>query len=75
MPRIVALITPSHAVIILHPGILGLSANMVPNKPAANVFNNIPRNPPFCSFALFSIVSLTTPFINTPNSLRDLTIS
>ena len=31
------------------------------------------RNPPFCSFASFLIVSLT-PFINKPDSLRDLTI-
>ena len=28
--------------------------------------NNIPRNPPFCSFASFLIV-LLTPFINKPD--------
>ena len=35
--------------------------------------NNIPRNPRFCSFASFLIVS-QTPYINNPDSSRDLTI-
>ena len=35
--------------------------------------NSILRNPPFCSFALFLIVSLT-PSNNNPESSRDLTI-
>ena len=33
--------------------------------------NNIPGNPPFCSFASFLIVSLTT-INNKPDYLRDL---
>ena len=35
--------------------------------------NNMLRNPPFCSFTSFAIVSLTTG-INKPNSSRDITI-
>ena len=35
--------------------------------------NSILRNPPFCSLALFLIVSLT-PFNNIPESSKDLTI-
>ena len=46
---------------------------MFPNKFAPNVTNSIRRNPPFCSLASFSIVSLTH-FDNKPESLRDLTI-
>ena len=34
------------------------------------MYNNVPRNPPVCSFALFLIISLT-PFINKPESSRD----
>ena len=34
---------------------------------------NMPRNPPFCSFASFLIVSLTT-FIDKPESVRNLII-
>ena len=34
--------------------------------------NNIPRNPPFCYFASFLIVSLTS-FINKPDFCSDLT--
>ena len=43
------------------------------NKLTTNVPNSILRNPPFCSFSSFLIVSLT-PFFNNPNSSRDLTI-
>ena len=61
------LIDPSSAVII------PLPVNRFSNKLAPKVPNNIPKNPPFCSFALFLIVSLT-PFINKAESLRGLTI-
>ena len=44
-----------------------------PNKLAPKLPNKIPRNLPFCSFASFLIVSLT-PFINKPDSSKDLTI-
>ena len=44
-----------------------------PNKLAAKMRNNIPRNPPFCYFVSFIIVSLR-PFINKPDSSSDLTI-
>ena len=53
--------------------IVPLPVNRFSNKLAAKVTNNIPRNSPFCYFALFLIVSLT-PFINKPDSSRDLTI-
>ena len=49
-----------------------LPANIFPNILAANVPNNILRNPPFCAFASFLIVSLT-PFNNNPESSKDLT--
>ena len=42
-----------------------LSANIFPKRLAPNVPNSIPRNPPFCSFASFLIVSLT-PSNNNP---------
>ena len=48
-------------------------ANIFPTKLAPNVPYNILRNPPFCSFALFSFFSLT-PYNNKPESSRDLTI-
>ena len=51
--------------------IFPLPANIFPNKPAPNVPNNILRNIPFSSFASFLIISLT-PFINKPDSSRDL---
>ena len=35
--------------------------------------NDIPRNPPFCSFASF-LIALLTPFINKPDYSSDLTI-
>ena len=53
--------------------IVPLPVNKFPNKPALKVPNNIPRNPPFRSFASFLIVSLTS-FINKPDSSSDLTI-
>ena len=61
------LIVPSPALI------LSLPVNRYPYKLAPKVPNNIPRNPPFRSFASFLIVSLT-PFINKPGSSKDLTI-
>ena len=50
-----------------------LPTNIFPNKRVPNVSNNMLRNPPFSSFALFAIVSLT-PSNNNRQSLRDLTI-
>ena len=41
-----------------------LSADIFSNKVAANVPNNILKNPPFCSFASFLSLKLT-PIINT----------
>ena len=40
---------------------------------AAKVPNSIPKNPPFCSFASFLVVLLTT-FISKPDFSRDLII-
>ena len=62
-----ALIVPSQVLI------LPLPVNKFPYKPALKVPNNIPRNPPVCFFASFLTVSLT-PFINKPDSSRDLTV-
>ena len=53
--------------------IIPLPANALPNKLAANVAANIPRNPPYCSFTSFSAVSIT-PFIKKPVFSRDLSI-
>ena len=50
-----------------------LPVNIFPNKLATNVLNKILRNPSFCYFASFWIVSLT-PLNNKPESSRDLTI-
>ena len=50
-----------------------LPANIFPNRLAPNVPNSILRNPPFCSFASFLIVSQTHSNIN-PESSRDLSI-
>ena len=50
-----------------------LLVNEFPNKLAPNFPNNIQRNPHFCSFASFLIVSLKL-FINKPDSSRDLII-
>ena len=44
-----------------------------PNKLVSNMPNNILRNPPFCSFASFLVVSLTH-FINKPDSSSHVTI-
>ena len=52
--------------------IMLLFVNRFPNKLAPNVPNNIPRNPPFCSFTLFLIVLLTS-FINNPDYSSELT--
>ena len=53
--------------------IVPLLVNIVPNKLPPKVPNKIAINPPFCYFASFLIVSLM-PFINKPDSSRDLTI-
>ena len=50
-----------------------LPVNRFSNKVAPNVPNNILRNRPVYSFALFLIV-LLMPFITKPDSSRDLTI-
>ena len=47
-----------------------LPIHRFPNKLAPNVPNNTPTNPPYCSDALFSIISLTT-LITKQDSLRD----
>ena len=62
-----ALIVSSAALIV------PLPAYRFHNKLAPNVPNNILGNLPICSFASFSIVSLTL-FINKPHYLRDLII-
>ena len=61
------LVVPSPALIV------PLPVKRFPNKLAPNVPINILRIPPFCSSVSFLIVSLT-PFINKPDSLRDLSI-
>ena len=53
--------------------ILTLLVKIFSDKLAPTVSNNIPRNPSLCYFGSYLIVSLT-PFINNPNSSRDLTI-
>ena len=53
--------------------IVPLCVKRFPNKLVAKVPNNIPRNPPFCSFASLIIV-LLRPFINKPDSSSDSTI-
>ena len=50
-----------------------MSADIFPNKKAANIPNSIPKMPPFCYFALFLFV-LETRFINKPESSKDVTI-
>ena len=65
---------PEPALIIPSPALITpLPANIFPNKLAPSVPSNILRNPPFYFFASFLVVSLT-PFNNTPESSRDLTI-
>ena len=61
-----ALIVPSPALI------LTLPVKRFPDELAPKMSNNISKNPPFCYFASFLIVSLT-PFTNNPDSSRDLT--
>ena len=64
---------PWPALIISSPALITpLPVNRFPNKVAPKVPINILRNPPFCSFASFLIISLTY-FINKHYSLRDLT--
>ena len=46
------------------------SANAPLNKLAANLPNTIGKNPPFCYFASFLIVSLI-PLLNNPDSSND----
>ena len=61
-----ALIVPSPALIV------PLPVKKFPNQLAPNVSNYILKNPPFCSFASFLIVSLT-PSVSEPDSSSDLT--
>ena len=59
---------------MLSPALIApLPVNRFPNKLAPNATNNIMRNPPFSSFASFSIVSLV-PYINKLDYSRDLII-
>ena len=59
---------------MLSPALIALlPVNRFPNKLAPNATNNIMRNPPFSSFASFSIVSLA-PYINKLDYSRDLII-
>ena len=67
------LVVPSATFVTFCPGILGFLASIFPNTLAAYVPDSIPRNPPFCSFVLFTNIS-PTPFISKSNSLRDSTI-
>ena len=62
-----ALIVPSLVLIV------PLPVNRFPNKLGPNLPNNIERNLPFCYFASFLIV-LLAPFVNKPDSWRDLAI-
>ena len=58
-----ALIVLSPARITASPPLINLLPDSkFPNKIVPNVPNNVPRNPPSCSFTLFSIVSLTPIF-------------
>ena len=71
-----SLIVPSPALIFLLPALVviaPLPANIIPNKLAPNVPNDMPIHPSFHSFASFFIVSLS-PFINKQDSSRDLII-
>ena len=53
-------------------GILGFPANISPITLAAKITNILVRNPSFCYFASFLIVSLTV-FISKPDSSSNLT--
>ena len=59
-----AKLTPSSSLITHFP------VKTLVGKLAYNVVGSIDRDPPFCSFALFSTASLT-PFINNPASSSD----
>ena len=50
--------------------VLPLSVKRFANKLVPKVPKNIPRNPHFCSFGSFLIVSLTL-FLKNPDSSRD----
>ena len=66
---------PSPALTVTSPAlVVPLPVNRFPNKLALKVPHDIPRNPPFCSFDPFSIVSLTS-FVKKPDSSRDLIFS
>ena len=68
------LIVPAAALIVHSSALITpLPVNRLPNNLAPNVPNEIPKNPPFSSFASFLIVLLTR-LINKPDSLKDLTI-
>ena len=56
----------------LHQKFTFLPVNIVSSKLALEVSNSIPRNPPFCCYASFLIVS-QTPFINKPDFSSDFT--
>ena len=75
VPRLslVVITSPSVLIVPSPAPITPLPVNKFLNKLAPDVFNYVPTNQLLCSFALFLIVSLT-PFINKPDSLRDLTI-
>ena len=60
-----ALIVPAPALIV------PLIIKRFSNKLAPNILNKLLRNPTFCSFALFSIVLLTS-LINEPDFSRRL---
>ena len=63
-----SLIFPSQGLIALSLALIApLPANRFPNKVAARVSINMPKNPTFYYFAAFLIVSLT-PFIKKPDS-------
>ena len=68
----------SPCILAPHQGIWGFPPNIFCNILAANLANNPWRNPLFCSFVSFFIVSFfiisLTRFISKPDSSRDLTI-
>ena len=70
----VSIVTPSPALITPSPAqIFSLPDYKFSSRLAPRVPNSILRYPPLCSFVSFSTV-LVTPFSNSPESLRDLTI-
>ena len=69
-----AVIVPSLTLIVHLPDVITpLPIYRFPNEIAHNVPNNIPINPPLCSFAFFKIVLLTA-LINKTDSSKDLTV-